>query len=298
MTEANGPTLAWIAGATEGFAAKDHSFAAAQDVQKQVVLINDQRSPREYAYDWQVTVEDQGIASHSGRGRLQPAQTLLVPLAFRTPAVVGKAKAEGSIRLSARIGARRHQDRFAFRVFAPPQPLSETVTLYDPQGKSRPMLQALGCTVEQWSPSSQALVVKGLIVIGREALSSGAPLPFDLEATVRSGGRVLILTQDPQWLSRPWASASLRSSRGESLRLSGSIRSCRLCAEDLRDWAGQSTLVEAYPPAKLQNPAWRLAGARLPLGQPGGSAVRRSRSRTARAGVRSCSASSIWPTRR
>jgi len=253
LTEANGPTLAWIAGGPEAFTAKDHSFAAGQEVQKQVVLINDERSAREYAYDWQATVDDREIASHSGQGRLEPAQTLLVPLAFRAPAVVGKAKAEGSIRLSARIGARRHQDRFAFRVFAPPHPLSETVTLYDPQGKSRPMLQALGCTVKPWSPSS-----RGLIVIGREALSGGPPLPFDLEATVRGGGRVLVLTQDPQWLSRQmgFRVASQLSRRVFAVDREHPLMQ-DLDAEDLRDWTGQSTLVEAYPLAELQNPAWR-----------------------------------------
>jgi len=253
LMEANGPTLAWIAGGAEAFTAKDHSFAAGQEVQKQAVLVNDERSARDYAYGWQVTVEGRETAGHSGQGRLEPAETLFVPLSFRAPAVVGKAKAEGSIGLSARIGTRRHQDRFAFRVFAPPQPLSATVALYDPQGKSRPMLQALGCTVEQWSPSSQ-----GLIVIGREALSSGPPLPFDLEATVRGGRRVLILTQDPQWLGRQMGFRVAAQLSRRVFAVDGEHPLMHdLDAEDLRDWRGQSTLVEAYPPPELQKPAWR-----------------------------------------
>ncbi len=44
LMEANSPTLAWIAGGKEAFTSKDHSFAPGQNVKKQVVLINDERT--------------------------------------------------------------------------------------------------------------------------------------------------------------------------------------------------------------------------------------------------------------
>jgi len=255
LLDANGPTLAWIAGSADAFTAKDHHFAAGQQVQKQVVLINDQRSAQEYTYSWHVTVDGKDVASDSGQGRLEPAQTRLRPLSFRLSAALGQAKADGAITLTAKIGDRQHQDRFAFRVFVPPPPLAQTLTLYDPQDKSRAMLQALGCTVQPWRADAPP---QGLIVIGREALSSGVPLPFDLEATVLAGGRVLILTQDPQWLGKQlgFRIAAQLPRRVFAVDAEHPVLQ-GLDAEDLRDWTGPSTLLEAYPQNKLQSPAWR-----------------------------------------
>ncbi len=78
-----------------------------------------------------------------------------------------------------------------------PAPLKQVVTLYDPVGKTGKMLTSLGYTVEHWKGSQPS---GDLIVIGREALSGGKALPFDLQATVAAGGRVLICSQDPEWL--------------------------------------------------------------------------------------------------
>ena len=52
MMAADGPTLAYIAGSAEAFTAKDHSFLVGQTVQKQVALLNDTRSQRDYTYSW------------------------------------------------------------------------------------------------------------------------------------------------------------------------------------------------------------------------------------------------------
>ncbi len=256
LMEANGPTLAWIAGEKAAFTSKAHSFRVGQDVDKQVILLNDERTPQNFTYAWSARVDGKEIAKDSGKGSLNPAQTLFKPLQFKVPDTPGKAKADGVITLTAKIGIREHKDTFVFGVFARPAPLKQPVTLYDPVGKTAKMLAFLGVAAQPWtitsSPSS------GLIIIGREALSGGKSLPFDLEATLRGGGRVLICTQQPEWLRNQ---LGLRRAAFPARRVFPVAKDHpalqNLDAHDLSDWAGESTLVEARPEVPLQTPLWR-----------------------------------------
>lgn len=256
LTEAYGPTLAWIAGGKDAFTSKDHSFAPGQNVEKQVVLINDERTAREYRYTWTAKLGGERVATDSGTGRIDPATTLFRPLQFRTPSVTGTAKATGTIELVATIGNREHKDVFSLRVFPKPDPLRQTVAVYDPAGKSTKMLAALGCEVQSWSgkPSSE------LIVIGRAALCGDKPLPFDLEAAVNAGARVLVCAQDPQWLQTRMGFRVAAHLARRVFPVSTVHPVCQgLDRADLTDWSGESTLVEARPryPIPNQVPGWR-----------------------------------------
>lgn len=254
LMEANGPTLAWIAGEKTAFTSKAHNFGAGQVVDKQVVLINDERTPQGFTYAWSAKVNGKEIAKSSGKGSLSPAQTLFNPLQFKVSTAPGKAKADGFITLTAKIGAREHKDSFAFGVFAKPAPSKQVVTLYDPAGKTTKMLAALGITTQPW----KAGAAPALTVIGREALSNGKALPFDLEATLRDGGRVLICAQSPAWLRDQ---LGLRVATFPARRVFPVAKDHpalqNLDAEALSDWAGESTLIEARPAVPLQNPLWR-----------------------------------------
>ena len=156
LTEANGPTLAWIAGGREAFTSKDHEFVSGQEVDKQGVLINDERTRQDFVYSFRVRVDGKEIAKVDGKGSLDPSRTLFVPLRFRVPEFSGKAKAAGTMTLTAKIGTREHSDSFPFRVFERPAPLKQVVTLYDPVGKTGKMLTSLGCTVEPWKGTPPA----------------------------------------------------------------------------------------------------------------------------------------------
>jgi beta-galactosidase len=52
----NSSTLAWIAGASPVFTAKDHNLFVGGKLAKQVVLINDTRAPQEFSFNWRVLV--------------------------------------------------------------------------------------------------------------------------------------------------------------------------------------------------------------------------------------------------
>jgi len=254
MMEANGPTLAWIAGPSEAFTAKDHSFVAGQEVRKQAILINDERTRQDFVYRFEVRVDGKDVMKVDGKGALDPSQTLFVPLHFRVPDVSGNASVAGTMALRARIGSHEHRDSFAWHAFAKPLPLKQTVTLHDPAGKTRVMLTSLGCAVEDWRGTSSG----GLIVIGREALSGGPALPFDLDGAVRAGARVLICAQNPEWLRQRlgFRVASHLARRVFPIARDHPVLR-GLGATDLADWAGASTLVPPHPEASLQSPAWR-----------------------------------------
>jgi beta-galactosidase len=254
LMEANGPTLAWIAGASAAFTAKDHSFVAGQEVAKQAVLINDERTRQDFVYRFDVQVDGEEVVRGDGKGVLDPSQTLFLPLRLRVPDLAGKASAAGTMTLTARIGTHERRDRLAFHAFAKPPRLNQTVTLYDPAGKTRAMLNSLGATVEDWSSTSSAT----LIVIGREALSGGRPLPFDLAGTVRAGARVLICIQKPEWLREQLGFRVASHFARRVFPVAPDHPVLRgLDSSDLADWSGVSTLLPAYPQAGLQNPAWR-----------------------------------------
>ena len=84
----------------------------------------------------------------------------------------------------------KQTDSFPFRVFAKPAPARVQVAVFDPLGKTTKMLQAMGVTVKPWNGQGAA---PATLVIGREAFSANQPaLPFDLQALVRNGARVMI----------------------------------------------------------------------------------------------------------
>ncbi|MGE5659750.1 MAG: beta-galactosidase [Actinomycetota bacterium] len=240
----NGPTLAWIAGAKDEFVAKDHSWEAGQKLQKQVVLLNDTRTKQEFSLNWQVLVGGQKVGDGSKSGTIAPAGTLFLPVEVSLPDRFDR-KVDGEVKLTARIGQFNQEDRFAFRVFPKLSKATGTVTVFDPVGKTTAMLKQLGYTVVPWDGAATA----SLLVIGREAFSANlGKLPGDLEAFVRNGGRAIAFTQNPSWLRKTlgFRVAPHLSRRvfpvGEAHPALGGLD-----GEDLRDWRGESTLVEAYP---------------------------------------------------
>lgn len=248
----NRPTMAWIAGPTgvsgdpTSFAAKDHSYFAGQTVAKSAALLNDTRQAQPYEIQWEALSEGRPVASGSDKGTLAPAETKLIPISFPAPNVAAGAKVEGEIRLKATVGAAKHDDVFAFRTFGAPRPLAlPAVQLFDPVGKTRAMLTQLGVKTVNWTGRPNG----GLLVVGREALSSRAKLPGSLLDYVRSGGRLLMFTQSPDFFVD---SMGLRVAPVVTRRVFPVSSSHPVVAgldeKDLRDWSSRSTLVPEQPP--------------------------------------------------
>lgn len=262
QVENNQPTLAWICGAggrpnpgvpgpDQAFTAKDHNFLTGQVVEKQVALLNDTRSSQEYSVRWEATVDGRRVSFGTARGVLDLAQTLFLPIKFSAPGHINGAKVDGHITLSAEIGQATHEDRFDFRVFAPPAPLSTKLAVYDPAGQTTELLRRLGCSVHEWDQ----VTAEPLIAIGRSALMARPVLLRELEPFVRAGARVIVFIQDPEFIRNRFGLrvAWHMSRRAFPVSASHPV-TARLDALDLRDWAGSSTLLEPYPNGTWEKP--------------------------------------------
>ena len=239
----NGETAAWIAGPADAFTAKDHATRAGQEVHKQVILINDSRSRRPFRVAWTVSVAGSAVERGTQEGEIGAADTLRIPLSFRSTDAAAGSRREGLITLAAVIGGTQHRDTFAFRVFGPPKTSPGRAVILDPQGRTRRMLALLGWQTSEWNGGD----ADRLLVIGREALSDGVP-PGDVEAFVRRGGRALVMTQQPEWLrGRMGWRVCPRVSRRAFVVPTCASGLEGLDEAHLRDWRGESTLVDAYP---------------------------------------------------
>jgi beta-galactosidase len=259
LVASNRETLAYIGGKTSprdiaAVTDKQHAYWSGEAVEKSAVLINDTRRPQPYTLSWTATVGGKKVAAGSRSGTIRVTQNLLLPIAFHSPAAL-RAKTDGLLELTAKIGNRTHRDTFPFRVC--PRPSAQrtspgSVSVFDPQGRTSAMLRALGYSIRPWNGRR---ATSELVVIGRDALSSGARPPADLNAFVRGGGRVLVMEQKPDWLERIWGfRVSAHVARyvfpvdGAHPVVAG------LDALDLRDWAGASVERPAYaPPPPLKN---------------------------------------------
>ncbi len=240
----NAPTLAYLCGPAGNITAKDHNFFPGQTVAKQVCVINDARSELAYKLTWTASLGGQEVAVGSSAGRIEPASTVFVPVEFPLPESLPAAKVEGAIALDATVGEMRQTHRFPFAAFRRPEPLDVRVAAHDPAGRTTKLLTALGCDVVGWDGKA----TDRLVAVGRDALSADGNLPGDLDAFVRDGGRAIVFVQRPDVLRqrlglRVSAVLTRRAFpvRADHPALGG------LGVEDLRDFAGASTLLEPYP---------------------------------------------------
>jgi beta-galactosidase len=241
LKEINGPTLAWIAGPAGAYTAKDHHFSPGQEIKKQIVLINDTRQPQTFKAAWTATVGGKEVDRGQMRGSLAVSEIRFIPFQVTAPAEEAGGKADGQITLAATIGEIRHQDAFAFRVFGMDKTGSGVIAVVDPAGVTSKMLASLGYRTRYWNGATAPLVV-----IGRNALKDDPAVAVGLEPYVRAGGRALICAQDPEWMTRAlgWRVCPKVARRIFPVD-SQFVRS--LDADDLRDWTGSSTLIEAHP---------------------------------------------------
>ncbi|HLK59773.1 MAG TPA: hypothetical protein VKU00_24645 [Chthonomonadaceae bacterium] len=245
LKENNGPTLAWIAGPAGAYTAKDHHFHSGQKIEKQAALLNDTRQPQGFMATWTATVGGRVVGRGVLHGTLAVSETRLVPFRVTAPLLAAGQKAEGQIVLTAVIGKVPQDDVFPFRVFggepAAPKAGKGPISMVDPGGETTALLAGLGYPTRPWGGAAARLVV-----VGRNALKHDLTVLTRLEPYVRSGGRALICTQDPEWLTRAlgWRVCPQLSRRVFPMN---SPVAEGLDASDLRDWTGDSTLTEAYP---------------------------------------------------
>jgi beta-galactosidase len=249
LKEINGPTLAWIAGPAAAYTAKDHHFSPGQKIEKQIVLINDTRQPQNFTAAWTVTAGGKPIDQGEVKGSLAVSEIRFAPFQVTVPPATAEGQSDGQITLTATIGGTWHQDTFGFRIFGQEKTGGDSIAIIDPPGLTSQMLTNLGYRVTA-APQTLVPAQCPLIVVGRNALRDEPTFAASLEPYVRAGGRALICAQDPEWLTRAlgWRicpKVARRLFPVPSATLHSPLYILNL--EDLRDWTGSSTLIEARP---------------------------------------------------
>ena len=254
LREGEAPTLAWIAGKPGTFTDKTRNFPAGATGLKQLVLLNDTRKAQAYTASWRVTLGGAQIAKGEGSGTIEVARDLFLPISFPIPAELSSDKVDGEIVSEVTIGEATHRDSFPFRAFAKAPPIAAEFLVWDPAGKSLPMLTAAGAKLTKWDGS---LSTKLPLIVGREAIGFDTNPPGDLAAFARAGGRILVLAQSPSVLTDGLDArvAALMSRR--VFRVPGESPITRgLDDLDLRDWAGSGTLLKPKPDYEV-DPGYR-----------------------------------------
>ncbi|MCX7848550.1 MAG: hypothetical protein N2595_11055 [bacterium] len=122
---------------------------------------------------------------------------------------------------------------------------SPLVYVYDPQGATTTMLAALGYSLASWDGQVKT---QQLVCIGRAAWNVSTALLPQLEHHVSNGGRALIFGQSDHVLTNVFRFRVGKYIARRMFPVQDAHPLVRgLDAEDLRDWRGESGLLEPYP---------------------------------------------------
>ena len=246
------PTMSWIAGPVGSFTRKDHIFISGENVAKSAAFLNDTAKPQPYSLEWTVEVGGAPLTNGKTNGELPVGIPTFVPIAFSVSDV--QAKTAGMLRLKATIGGSPHDDAFSFTILPPSRMLAlrSPVMLLDPEGTTTKWLAGMGVKTSLPPSDASPIPLPGILVLGRNAIAKTPtadwpPLRARIEAFVKGGGRVLIMSQDPEWVR---ANSGLRIARPAGRRFwpvptqASHPILAGLDGEDFRDWRGAGTLVD------------------------------------------------------
>jgi beta-galactosidase len=239
--QANQPLLVYLAGdpvPTD----KTHAFFGGETVKKQIAAVWDGASPTRVEADWALKQGEKILSSGTATLNLAAGEIRLEPFSFVLPQV--KKRTRLVLEMTARHDGRTLEtDRFPLEVFPPATPLAVKArwALFDPLGKSGGDLKKLGLDPRPWK-TGDSLADVDVLIVGREALNPGDPLPYQ-SADIRRGLRVLILAQHPLvWRSLGFETLETLP-RYVFARDAGSPLFAGLEPEDLLNWRGAPDLL-------------------------------------------------------
>ena len=219
--------LGWIAGpAGSEFTTVNDTFREGETVEKSLVILNDTRHPQTIGYVWKC-----GAASGKGSVEVPAGGRKDVPVKFS--ATAGSAKIVAGFRCTETGWSAK--DSFAINVIpsARKAKLSSKVSLFDPEGTAKSVLQAIGVKFTEVTSAPK----DGILVIGRKAY---AKLPFALKDAVAAGVKTVLLEQDTDSLKKLGfriQEHGLRNLYAMDPAFDGL---------DLTDWRGNSTMLPWY----------------------------------------------------
>jgi hypothetical protein len=236
----NRPLLAYVAGKPESFTSKDHNFLPGETVEKQIIIVNNSREPVVCECDWSLGLPSP--VTGNKKVSLPPGDQERIPLRLDLP----RKLSAGTYDLTARVcfaGRKTQNDTFTVNILpGPANPSSNLkIALFDPKGETGKMLAGLGVR-SQAVEATADLSGYGMLIVGKEALSSAGPGP-DVDP-VRDGLRVIVFEQSAKVLEERFGfRVAEYGLRQVFRRVPDHPLLAGLKPEHLHDWRGAATLL-------------------------------------------------------
>ena len=244
-SEAMQPLLVYLAGTPE-FTDKTHTFLSPEEIHKQIAVVWDGPGTRRLTARWRLEHNSALLGHGEATLRVAAGEVAFAPIVLRAPQVKERMDFELKLAVSEE-GEDVAHDSLTLTVFPrPPASLAlpERVALWDPAGKSRAWLDRLGVDCTPIEPGD-GLGDYRLLIVGREALTPGAALPYT-PADVARGLNVIVCAQLPgMWEGLGFMADDLQSRRvfigDPTSPIVAGLRDV-----DLRDWRGTPDLLPEF----------------------------------------------------
>ena len=248
IREVYAPLLVFLAGDPKDFTNKDHAYFAGEQVVKSVVAVNDHVTPRKLTCRWKLRTGDATAAQGDFAFSVAAGGIEKKAIAFAAPTVLSRTAGTLEIEVVAADGRLVKADKTELQFWptvARPEWKDVACALYDPMGRTAPVLKAAGFpfrTVEKPEEIGDArlLVVGSLALDGTNAFLRAV----ETSGAIDNGLKVLVFEQKAGAL--PGFEMVAPSARDAFVRLSGSPYVKGLADEDLHDWRGASDVMPAF----------------------------------------------------
>jgi len=240
LIDNNRPLLAYIAGKSQAFTSKDHTFFPGEKIEKQLIIINNSREQVSAGYQW--SFSGPGFTSGSNRINVPAGQQQRIPLKVELP----DSSPAGGFALSTVVKfstGESQSDSLALDIVArpPPVPRVSKVALFDPNGQTKALLNLLGLQFENVEADAD-LSKYDLLIVGKAALTVDGPAP-DI-SRVRYGLRVIVFEQTSAVLEKRFGfRVEEYGLRQVFPRISDHPALAGLSVGQLRDWRGEATIL-------------------------------------------------------
>ena len=260
----NAPVLAYLAGKAGAFTSKDHIFRPGETIEKQVVIINNSRSPLSGALEW--VFKGPGGASGTVSFSIPTGQQKRSEIRFQVPPLA----APGSYELSAVVKfstGELQTDSLLIDVVGSPATVGQLgkVAIFDPTGETTQSLSQLGVLADSVQADAD-LAKYDLLLIGKKALSITGPGP-DL-TRVKEGLKVILFEQTAEVLEKRLGfRVQEYGLRQVYPRVPDHPALAGLTARQFQDWRGESTLLPPrlkYESRPQYGPTVEWCGIRVP----------------------------------
>jgi len=253
--QGNKPLLTYIAGYPV-HTDKTHTFYAGEKFKKQLAIIWDGAGQKNITADWMLKQGGRIIQQGKQKISITTGQTKLQPVELTAPVVLKRTSMQLVLNVTEDNGVVT-SDTLALSLFPKMQkfPTTTKVAVFDPIGKTTAWLKTLGVQTKPWVKGTG----QSTLIIGREALKSGDPLPYT-EQDLTNGLHVIVMEQKPEVWKGMGFETTETMPRYTYIRDHNSPVLTGVKDEDMINWRGTPNLLPEGKPTldydMLHAPKW------------------------------------------